>query len=181
MKDLRRASERFQHAVSRLPKEIRAADDHEVGLTMYEVVLAYNLDPPNRWTQAYVWLDVLAASEQRALAAAREAVLSEGSEFEETGLLRPSGMHRLAAGRVPTRGNDPIPVRWDVPVIRGRHVGSIVREPIYGMRLGFMADLRTTAYFLSEDEQREFALLVRKPVPHADPVCLCPWVYQPRM
>lgn len=103
-------------------------------LKAYEVVLAYNLQPPLRREQGYWWLETLAEDPTQARDMAREWVRSqEDKMWECTDWVRGAGPHP------PSREfkGETLPLYWSSPVEEGSPNGVAIRDPGSGRRLGF--------------------------------------------
>lgn len=141
-------------------------------LRRWEVVLAYNLQPPLRLRQDYWWLEVLAESAQAARLVAWDWVRrNPDTRFECTDWIR------LAAGHpesVQVAGDPyPLPVQWQVPMPSNWPLEMPLRHPATGIRVGFRDPRDPSELGIAEEN---FALIRHLPASSADLVCLVPLV-----
>lgn len=120
-------------------------------LQAYEVVLAYNLQPPLRSQQGYWWLETLASGPMEAREIARSWIRDKDhSMWECTDWVRPAGPHPATKDYQ----GDALPIFWSAPVEEGSPKGLAVRDPANGRRLGFLFD-SLGEYGLLRDRQAE--------------------------
>lgn len=147
-------------------------------LRRYEVVLAYNLEHPYRYCQDYWWLEALAEGPREARTVAAEWVSEqEDPRFECTDWVRQATPH-VAVARIPG-DPEPIHVNWGVPVDEDWREGTLIRHPITGNRLGFIApeeQERRLLEVLRPQIRGPYRLLLSRPVVSSDMVCLVPAV-----
>jgi hypothetical protein len=158
-----------------LPDHPLTADTDTIDLEQFEVVVAYNLDPPYRYSQEYFWLEVLAADEKTAIQTAIDWVVDAGENFESTAFLRHSTPHHNSLGR--NHRGEPLEIAWNLPVHDQMPPNAMVRDPVSGLRIGFIASPEVEAVWVPKEAQDRYRLIVRKPVRGADPVCLAPLVH----
>lgn len=171
----RAALDAARNALPERPLEA-PADAEATTLTQFEVVLAYNLDPPYRWLQEIFWLEVLATSEDEAVRTAAEwtARAPGGRNFEPTDYVRRSSPHERSLG-VNHEGR-PLEVNWNLPVDEDLPPNWLLRDPITGFRIGFLARPEAEARWLGAEGRHRYRLVMRKPVLDTEPVCLAPIV-----
>lgn len=163
------------HAREQLPGQPLSTDEAAETLQRLEVAVAYNLDYPYRYAQDYYWLEVLASDELEARRTAQEWVRNADEErFEATDFVRRATTHYRILGS----GADgkPLEVLWNVPIDEGLAPGTMIRNPITALRIGFIAMPEDERRWLPADAAGDFRLIVKKPVKGADPVCLAPLV-----
>lgn len=148
--------------------KIGDVDQH---IDRFEVVLAYNIRSPYRYSQEYFWLEVMSSSASDAVNLAFDWYLEQKpQDFEFTGFVRKMSPHVLDLDLL--RGN--IRVSWDIPIERSLAPGTMVRHPSTGIRIGFVAS--DPERFLKTEDLGLYRLISRKPAPGADPVILAPIV-----
>lgn len=158
-----------------LPLEQELAEQDSTVLQRYDVVVAYNLDYPYRYSQDYYWLEILAVNEIEACQIAQDWVVRIGDErWELTRLVRKATDHHTQIGT--DNFGAPLPVMWNLPIDRGLKPGTIVRNPITALRVGFIAHPEDEQRWVLSPHRQDFQLITRKPVKGSDPVCLAPLV-----
>lgn len=158
-----------------VPKLTVAQAKPELGLRRFEVVAAKNLDMPYRYAQEFYWVEILASAPDEAVRAASEWVFDEADdEFEATDMVRVADVHPSELGR--DHQGEPIRVAWNLPLPEDLPPGYVVRDPVTGVRAGFIAGAEADSRYLSEHERETYRMLVRKPVAQAAPVCVVPLV-----
>lgn len=172
--EIRRANRAtIDKARSLLPQAPLRIEDSAT-LSQFEVVLGYNLDPPYRYAQEIFWLEVLARDPKEALQIATEWVTRADGEFEVSDMVRRSSPHERSLG-VDHEGK-PLKVNWSLPVSAEMPAHSLIRDPMTGFRVGFLAVPELEERWLPEEGRGRYRLVVRKPTSTADPVCLAPIV-----
>jgi hypothetical protein len=145
-------------------------------LENFDVAVAVNLDEPYRHAQDILWLQVMAVDAQAAAESARDWVLTAPSSFEATGLVRRASAHLTAMGTDGT--GRPLAIFWSAPVLASSPPASVVRHPVSGLRIGFVAHPRAEQRWLPAAAVGEFRLLTRKPTMSSDPAGLAPLVWR---
>jgi len=168
------AREALARARSELPTTPLREHSTSTGLSQWEVVVAYNLDAPYRYTQEFFWLEVLASCEHDAINIAAKWVLDSDDNFEATDLVRKSSPHDQNLG-VGEQG-EPLPIFWNLPVDEALRAGTVIRNPITGLRVGFIATEKQERQWLHPFGIERYRLLMRKPSRDAQPVGLAPLV-----
>lgn len=140
----------------------------------FEVVIAFNLQPPYRFSQEYFWLEVLAENEKAAVKTAEEWARISEVAFEITPLVRKSYPHDFQIG-IGIK-NKPLRVSWNLPIEKGTEVGTMIRHPATGARVGFLAYPEDEKKWLLNSQSGLYRLIVRKPSRNADPVVIAPVV-----
>jgi hypothetical protein len=153
---------------------LRGGEGAETEMGSFEVIVAYNLDPPLRYAQEYFWLEVLAPDEREAVATAARWVLRAEEGFEATDWVRPAAEHEQSIGS--DHRGEPLPVAWNLPLDSGVEPRTPIRDPRSGLRVGFVADPEAEKRWLPREAAGRYRLITRKPVAAADPVCLAPLV-----
>jgi hypothetical protein len=171
--------EQREHVSELLPSDpLRDFGSLTSELRRYEAVLAYNLEHPYRYCQDYWWLEVLAEGPRAARTVAAEWVAErEDPRFECTDWVRLATPH-VAVVRIPG-DPEPLAVNWSVPVDEAWREGTIIRHPISGNRLGFIAEETREKAVLEMLQPRiagSYRLLQHRPTSSADIVCLVPAV-----
>lgn len=166
-------SEGSQEEMPDAPVSDGAADEWQ---EEFEVVLAKNVYPPFRFSQEYYWLAVLAKDERAAIDTASRWVLENDSEFECTDLLRKTTPHFTRLGLSGDAPLKSIPVSWGLPVSKLLPDSSMLRDPVTGIRIGFLADHSNQKKFERACGRRDYRLIIKKPAPSADWVAAAPLV-----
>lgn len=163
-------------ARSALPEQplLATATVEPTTLTQFEVVLAYNLDQPYRWSQEFYWLEVLADSELAAVRTASEWTTRAPGDFEPTDYVRRSSPHERSLGL--NHEGQPLPVNWNQPIDEDLPPNWMIRDPNNGFRIGFLARPEAEARWLAPEGRDRYRLIMRKPVVDTEPVCLAPIV-----
>jgi hypothetical protein len=144
-----------------------------VQLKAWEVVLAYNLEPPFRYSQEFFWLEVLAIDEYQALATARQWSFDAPENFEATDLIRPSSYHQPSIGF--HDNGRPIMVQWNIPIEANNQDWLLIRNPITGGKVGFLANQEGQEKY-STPESEGYLIVLRRPVVQSEPICWIPIV-----
>lgn len=147
----------------------------DTDFSVFEVLLARNVFFPYRYSQEYIWLEVLAADIAQAVELAGQWVLVADNSFENTGLARPGSTHPEHT-RI---GDWTLPVRWDMAVEESLAAFSEVRHPQTGIRIGFLAPDNFQEALDEMATPGRCRLLLKKPTRTALPVCLIPAVSRP--
>jgi hypothetical protein len=162
----------IQKAQGVIPNQPLSQDSAEV--EPFEVVVAFNLDPPYRYSQEYFWLEVLAQNQKEAIKTSfdwlREQPDTDG--FEITGFVRRSMVHETEINW----GLKRLQISWNLPIAKNTVPGTMVRHPGTGTRIGFIASRADEEKTLPKSVQGIYRLISRKPAPGADPVVLAPVV-----
>jgi len=165
----------LQQAQQEMPSgPVPAAPGAGDALRQWEVVVAYNLDYPYRYTQKFFWLEVLAIDEKDAINTAAEWVAGAHQYFEATDLVRPSSPHELSLSMTPT--DEALMIAWNLAVDQDLQPRTMIRDPMSGLRVGFIADPHQEERWMPIEGIGRYRLLVRKPSRDASPVCLAPLV-----
>lgn len=159
---------------TKVPDQIEQKDSDQELMKKYEVVLAFNLQPPYKYSQEYFWLEVLAADPKTAIRVASDWLRDSESEFEITSFVRESAPHDYEVRGL--HGNQSLRVSWNLPIEDGLPAGTMIRNPITGMRIGFLASEEDEAKILPEEVRENYRLIIRKPAKGADLVILAPIV-----
>ena len=69
---------------------------------------------------------------------------------------------------------------WSSPVLEDAPPASVVRDPVTGLRVGFVAHPQAERRWLPREAEGSFRLLSRKPTPSSEPAGLAPLVSQAR-
>jgi hypothetical protein len=135
----------------------------------FDVVLALDLDPPRRYAQELFWLPITAADPQAAMQAAVNWIQDEADyPFEVTGMVRVHDEQVAMIGA--------LNINWQTPVRHDTAAGTLIRHPMTGRRVGFVANAEAQARHLSDVAAEHYCLVVRKPTSNGAPVCLAPLV-----
>ena len=146
-----------------------------MAIRAFEVVLAHNVYPPYRYSQDYYWLEVLASDETAALKTAVEwALRQEGVPFEATDLVRPATEHFRYMGQ--DAAGKPMSIFWNLPIDEALQPQTMIRNPVTGIRVGFIAGAEAEARWLPEEAKGLYRLILRKPTETSQPVGLAPLV-----
>jgi hypothetical protein len=144
-----------------------------VQLKAWEVVLAYNLEPPFRYSQEFFWLEVLAIDQKEALATARQWSFDAPENFEATDLIRKASYHQPSIGF--HSNGQPILVQWNIPVEKENQDWLLIRNPITGGKVGFLADHQGQEKYRT-DQSEGYLIVLRRPVVESEPICWVPVV-----
>jgi hypothetical protein len=151
----------IENARALLPSQpLRETEAAGFTLFDFDVAIAVNLDEPYRHAQDILWLQVMAANAASAVECARTWVLGAHHSFESTGLVRRADTHPQ------TLGVD----------AAGSSAGAVVRHPVSGLRIGFVAHAAVARRWLPQN--KDFCLLSRKPTSTSDPAGVSPYVSQ---
>jgi hypothetical protein len=165
----------IENARALLPSQpLRETEAAGFTLFDFDVAIAVNLDEPYRHAQDILWLQVMAANAASAVECARTWVLGAHHSFESTGLVRRADTHPQTLG-VDAAGL-PLTVFWSAPVLAGTSAGAVVRHPVSGLRIGFVAHAAVARRWLPQN--KDFCLLSRKPTSTSDPAGVSPYVSQ---
>jgi hypothetical protein len=151
------------------------AESGGIDLHSFDVAIAVNLDAPYRHAQDILWLQILAADMHAAALTARTWVLAASSAFETTGLVRHTFPHPLS---INDNDGNPLPIFWNTPVLADAPAATVVRHPITGLRIGFVAHERARERYLPSSASEAFRLLTSKPTASSPAVGLAPTVWQ---
>lgn len=168
--------QRAQEAAQQLPSApLKVLPEEDLHLQHFEVAIAVNLDFPYRYTQDVLWLEIIAADAREAVRATTMWVLQAPQTFESLGLVRPAGAHETTLGF--DHHDEPLLVFWNAPVRDDTPPAAVIRHPVTGLRLGFVALPSAEEEWLPDAARGRFRLLTRKPTPSSDPAGLAPLVW----
>jgi hypothetical protein len=171
------ANERFA-VEQRLPDAPIQADPATTAIRRFEVVVAYNLDPPYRYAQEFFWLEILAVDERAAVEAAERWVIDVDDHFEATDLVRQASHHERVLAHSYT--GLPLEVAWNLPVLADDPDWQPLRSPVSGTRIGFLSDAVTEQRWLTPEAAGRFRLVMRKPSTDSEALFVAPIVYHGR-
>ena len=143
-------------------------------LKQFEVAVAVNVEAPYRFAQDILWLQVMAENHRSASEAALRWILAGPEEYEATGLVRLTTVHSPSLGK--DHLGRPLMIYWSLPVLKKTPPGAVVRDPVTGLRIGFVAHPQAERRWLPKEAEGSFCLLSRKPTPSSEPAGLAPLV-----
>lgn len=144
-----------------------------IKLKAWEVVLAYNLEPPFRYSQEFFWLEVLALNQTDALSTARQWSFNAPENFEVTDLIREAAYHQPSIGF--KENGKPILVQWNIPIEADNQDWLLIRNPITGGKVGFLANQEGQSKY-AIPEAKGYLIVLRRPVVQSEPICWVPIV-----
>jgi hypothetical protein len=138
----------------------------------WEVIVARNIDPPYRYSQEYRWLEVRAENQIEAINKAKDWAHQQG--LEATDMVRRTTPHEGQAGHFPD--GRPADVIWHVPVVSDMPPGSLVRDPVSGFRVGYIAWPGDEQAVGLDLESKGYRLINAKPSGGSRPIAVAPIV-----
>jgi len=130
------------------------------------VIVARNLDPPYRYSQEYIWYEVTAEDQIHAIQKAQEWANSQGLEGSDMVRLKRQYEEKYAG----------YPVKWNVPIVSDAPSGAMVRDPVTGLRLGYVGWPVDEAKVDGDLVARGYRLINARPSAYSKPLFLAPLV-----
>jgi hypothetical protein len=138
----------------------------------WEVIVARNVDPPYRYSQEYLWLDLQAPDQLAAVKQAKAWAQENG--FEATDMVRLATKHTSHYGHF-ADGRE-AEIFWHLPIVSDMPPGTMVRHPITGFRVGYLAGPEDEQQFIGDLQQQQLRMIIKKPAPGSAPLGLAPIV-----
>jgi hypothetical protein len=145
--------------------------DTALHMQRYEVAIAYNVDPPYRHSQDYLWLQVAAQDKESANLTARQWVLKTSADIESTGMVRVATPHVKSI-----QGRQELSVLWNIPLSDDWPDYFPIRDPVTDVRIGYLAPKNISDLWIPGDQCDIFALIIRRPYSKGLPVGVGPLV-----
>jgi hypothetical protein len=125
----------------------------------WEVIVARNIDPPYRYSQEYLWLKVTASNQLQAVDQAQR--WAEENNYEATDMVRLFRPHVQHYGHF-VDGRE-AEVFWHLPVVSDMPPGSLLRHPVTGLRLGYLAWPSDEENFIGDLHSQQYRIVSKKP------------------
>lgn len=138
----------------------------------WEVIVARNIDPPYRYSQEYLWLPISAGDQLQAVQRAKDWAAE--NNYEATDMVRLAMPHDSHYGNF-VDGRS-VEVFWHLPVVSDMPPGAMVRHPVTGFRIGYLAWPEDEHKFIGQLAEKQFRLVAKKPSPGAELLGLAPVV-----